>query len=112
MRFDYVSKLLRLGCTARGDMKDTRHYKAIVVGLGAMGSATLYHLAQRGARAVGLEHFAARHTRGGPRWGPPRSTIWRSGARAHWVSSNSPPGIHAAPRTATVESSARPTSSI
>jgi sarcosine oxidase len=45
-------------------MKDTRHYKAIVVGLGAMGSATLYHLAQRGARALGLEQFAAGHTRG------------------------------------------------
>jgi sarcosine oxidase len=45
-------------------MRDTRHYKAIVVGLGAMGSATLYHLAQRGARALGLEQFAAGHTRG------------------------------------------------
>ena len=64
MRFDYVSKLLRLGCTARGDMRDTRHYKAIVVGLGAMGSATLYHLAQRGARALGLEQFGAGHALG------------------------------------------------
>ena len=45
-------------------MKDTQHYKAIVVGLGAMGSATLYHLAQRGSRALGLEQFAAGHTRG------------------------------------------------
>jgi len=45
-------------------MTDTRHYKAIVVGLGAMGSATLYHLAQQGARALGLEQFAAGHTRG------------------------------------------------
>jgi len=45
-------------------MKDTQHYKAIVVGLGAMGSATLYHLAQHGSRALGLEQFAAGHTRG------------------------------------------------
>ena len=45
-------------------MKDTQHYKAIVVGLGAMGSATLYHLAQRGSRALGLEQFAPGHTRG------------------------------------------------
>jgi sarcosine oxidase len=45
-------------------MKDTQHYKAIVVGLGAMGSATLYHLAQRGARALGLEQFAPGHARG------------------------------------------------
>lgn len=45
-------------------MKDTRHYKAVVVGLGAMGSATLYHLALRGARALGLEQFAAGHARG------------------------------------------------
>jgi sarcosine oxidase len=45
-------------------MKDTQHYKAIVVGLGAMGSATLYHLAQRGSRALGLERFSPGHMRG------------------------------------------------
>jgi sarcosine oxidase len=45
-------------------MKDTRHYNAIVVGLGAMGSATMYHLAQRGWRVLGLEKFAPGHTRG------------------------------------------------
>jgi sarcosine oxidase len=45
-------------------MKDTQHYKAIVVGLGAMGSATLYHLAQLGSRALGLEQFEIGHTRG------------------------------------------------
>lgn len=39
-------------------------YDAIVVGLGAMGSATTYHLARRGARVLGLEQFAPRHTRG------------------------------------------------
>jgi sarcosine oxidase len=45
-------------------MKDSKHYKAIVVGLGAMGSATLYHLAQRRSRALALEQFAPGHTRG------------------------------------------------
>jgi sarcosine oxidase len=64
MRFDYVSKLLRLECAARGDMNNTHHYDAILVGLGAMGSATLYHLAQRGSRVLGLERFAPGHGRG------------------------------------------------
>jgi sarcosine oxidase len=41
-----------------------RHYQAIVVGLGAMGSATLYHLARRGWRVLGLEQFGAGHTLG------------------------------------------------
>jgi sarcosine oxidase len=41
-----------------------RHYNVIVVGLGAMGSATLYHIALRGWRALGLEQFASGHNRG------------------------------------------------
>lgn len=45
-------------------MTDTDHYNAIVVGLGAMGSATLYHLARRGWRVLGLEQFAPGHDRG------------------------------------------------
>lgn len=36
-------------------------YDAIVVGLGGMGSATLYHLALRGQRVLGLEQFAQGH---------------------------------------------------
>jgi sarcosine oxidase len=43
---------------------NTRHYNAIVIGLGAMGSATLYHLARRGWRVLGLEQFAPGHQRG------------------------------------------------
>jgi sarcosine oxidase len=43
---------------------NTDHYNAIVVGLGAMGSATLYHLARRGWRVLGLEQFAPGHNRG------------------------------------------------
>jgi sarcosine oxidase len=38
-------------------MDAARTYDAIVVGLGSMGSATLYHLARRGQRVLGLERF-------------------------------------------------------
>jgi sarcosine oxidase len=41
-----------------------RNYDVIVVGLGAMGSATLYHLAQRGIRALGIEQNAQGHDLG------------------------------------------------
>jgi sarcosine oxidase len=36
----------------------------IVVGLGAMGSAALYHLAQRGVRVIGFDRFAPPHSLG------------------------------------------------
>ncbi len=36
----------------------------VVVGLGAAGSAALYHLARRGMRVVGLDRFAPPHTMG------------------------------------------------
>src|SRR6202789_2049277 len=36
----------------------------LVVGLGAMGSATLYQLAKRGAKVIGLDRFAPPHTMG------------------------------------------------
>lgn len=36
----------------------------IVVGLGAMGSAALYHLAQRGVRVIGFDRFAPPHALG------------------------------------------------
>ena len=35
----------------------TERYDAIVVGVGGMGSASLYHLARRGRRVLGLERF-------------------------------------------------------
>lgn len=41
-----------------------RSYDSIVVGLGAMGSATLYHLARRGQRVLGLEQFTPGHELG------------------------------------------------
>jgi sarcosine oxidase len=39
----------------------TSKYDVIVVGLGAMGSATVYHLARRGQRVLGLDSYPRRH---------------------------------------------------
>jgi len=39
-------------------------YDVAVVGLGAMGSATLFELARRGSRAIGIERFEPGHDRG------------------------------------------------
>ncbi len=43
---------------------DTRVYDAIVIGVGGMGSATLYHLARSGGRVLGLEQFGIPHAFG------------------------------------------------
>jgi len=40
------------------------HLDTIVVGLGGMGSAALYHLAGRGVSVVGIDQFAPPHRRG------------------------------------------------
>lgn len=39
-------------------------YDVIVVGVGGVGSAALYHLARRGVRVVGIDLFAPPHDRG------------------------------------------------
>ncbi len=39
-------------------------YDVIVLGCGGMGSATAYHLAQRGVRVLGLEQFGVAHDQG------------------------------------------------
>jgi len=39
-------------------------YDAIVLGVGGMGSAALYHLARRGVRVLGVEQFGIPHDRG------------------------------------------------
>src|ERR1700683_4187001 len=41
-----------------------RRYDAIFLGMGAMGSAALYHLAKRGRKCLGLERFNIPHDRG------------------------------------------------
>ena len=45
-------------------MKGSTHYDAIVVGLGAVGAATLCQLARRGARVLGIDRFAPPHEHG------------------------------------------------
>ena len=40
------------------------HYDVIVAGVGGMGSAACWHLAQRGQRVLGLERFDLAHTMG------------------------------------------------
>jgi len=42
----------------------SEHYDVVVVGLGAMGSATLYQLAKRGARVLGIDQFVPPHRMG------------------------------------------------
>ncbi len=42
----------------------SQHWDVIVVGMGAMGSAALWHLARRGARVLGIEQFSRGHDRG------------------------------------------------
>ena len=39
-------------------------FDAIVVGLGAMGSASAYQLAKRGARVLGIDQFSPPHDMG------------------------------------------------
>ena len=41
-----------------------RNFDTIVVGLGAMGSATAYQLASHGAKVLGLEQYSLNHTNG------------------------------------------------
>ena len=45
-------------------MTTSHHYDAIVIGLGGMGSAALYQLAQRGKRVLGIEQFGIAHDKG------------------------------------------------
>ena len=45
-------------------MANSRRYDVIVAGLGGIGSSSLYHLARRGVRVLGLEKFEPHHNRG------------------------------------------------
>mgnify|MGYP001605238376 CR=1 FL=1 len=42
----------------------TQHFDAIVIGIGGMGSATLYHLAKKGLNVLGIEQFDIPHEMG------------------------------------------------
>src|SRR5262249_27331018 len=58
----------------RASVDVSRSYDAIVVGLGAMGSAALAELSARGLRVLGLDRFVPPHDRGSS---PGRSRIIR-----------------------------------
>ena len=45
-------------------MADRTHYDVIVIGVGGMGSATVFELARRGQRVLGLERFDIPHELG------------------------------------------------
>ena len=47
-----------------GSGPDSGRFEYVVVGLGALGSATAYQLARRGHRVLGLEQFELGHARG------------------------------------------------
>lgn len=51
-------------CAVFGVTMKPRMYDAIVIGVGGMGSATLYHLARGGANVLGLEQFGIPHALG------------------------------------------------
>jgi sarcosine oxidase len=59
-------------------------YRAIVVGLGAMGSAALYHLAKRGNRVLGIDRFSPPHARGSSH-GDTRITRLAIGEGVHYT---------------------------
>src|SRR6516164_171525 len=44
--------------------RTTARYDVIVIGVGAMGSAAIYHLARRGRKVLGLEQFNIPHEMG------------------------------------------------
>ena len=55
-------------------------YDVIILGLGAMGSAVAQHLAQRGAKVLGIEQFTPPHDRGSSHGGTRmiRQAYWES----------------------------------
>lgn len=61
-----------------------RTYDAIVLGLGAMGSAALYQLAKRGSRVLGIDRFAPPHKFGSSH-GDTRITRQAIGEGAEYV---------------------------
>jgi sarcosine oxidase len=61
-------------------MPNRRAHDVIVVGLGGMGSAAVYHLARRGQRVLGLDRFTPAHNRGSSHGGSRlvRRTCWEA----------------------------------
>jgi sarcosine oxidase len=60
------------------------HFQTIVIGLGAMGSATTYQLAKRGIKVLGIDQFSPPHTYGSSH-GDTRITRQAIGEGAEYV---------------------------
>src|SRR5262245_32171576 len=61
-----------------------QRYDTIVLGLGAMGSAALFHLAKRGQNVLGIDRFSPPHTLGSSH-GDTRVTRLAIGEGAHYT---------------------------
>jgi sarcosine oxidase len=61
-----------------------QRYDTIVLGLGAMGSAALYHLAKRGQKVLGIDQFSPPHMLGSSH-GDTRVTRLAIGEGAHYT---------------------------
>ena len=48
----------------KGEYSLSQEFDCIVIGVGGMGSSTLYNLAKRGRRVLGLEQFDIPHAEG------------------------------------------------
>lgn len=62
----------------------SQHYEVIVLGLGAMGSATTYQLAKRGSKVLGIDQFSPPHSYGSSH-GDTRITRQAIGEGEHYV---------------------------
>lgn len=62
----------------------SKAWDVVVVGLGAMGAATLYQLAKRGVRVLGIDRFHPPHDRGSSH-GDTRITRLALGEGAHYL---------------------------
>lgn len=65
-------------------MPNSKTYDVAVVGLGAMGAATIYQLSRRGARVIGFDRYAPPHTLGSTH-GETRVTRQAAGEGAPYV---------------------------
>ena len=85
-------------------------YDVVVVGLGAMGSAAVYQLAQTGVRVLGLDRYSPPHTLGSSHGdtritrvavgGGSTTCPWSGVPTSSGVRSSAGPGSRSSPRAA------------
>src|SRR5580698_7157862 len=64
VRHNPVEKGNAFTLTTEGGAIMTQNYDVIVIGVGAMGASSCFHLAESGARVLGIEQFDIPHDRG------------------------------------------------